>query len=167
MVGSLGFPKSQNRWSAWEPIPCRDFKIQVLFHCHRNIGHRTPSVLLRVHDVEHVLHSLSRLPLRVLCAALDSSRRSGDHGIVQSLNREEHGSRRMNMAITESEQHGNQKLSFRCSDVGPKNCDWQITANSEAEIMPKIEQHGREKHNLKIDDETRRKVHNAIQRRAA
>ena len=71
------------------------------------------------------------------------------------------------MAITESEPQGNQKLSFRCSDVGPKNCDWQITANSEAEIMPKIEQHGREKHNMKIDDETRKKVHNAIQRKAA
>jgi hypothetical protein len=33
--------------------------------------------------------------------------------------------------------------------------------------MPKIEQHGREKHNMKIDDETRKKVHNAIQRKAA
>src|ERR1700740_2912214 len=99
--------------------------------------------------------------------AFATSGRSGDHGIVQSRNGEEHGSRRINMAITESEPHGNQKLSFRCSDVGPKNCDWQITANSEAEIMPKIEQHGREKHNMKIDDETRKKVHNAIQRKAA
>jgi predicted small metal-binding protein len=47
------------------------------------------------------------------------------------------------MAITESEPHGNQKLNFRCSDDGPKNCDWQVSGNSEEEIMPKIEQHGR------------------------
>ena len=71
------------------------------------------------------------------------------------------------MAKSEREQHGSQKVSFRCSDVGPKDCDWQISGTLEAEIIPKIEQHGREKHNMKIDDETRRKVHNAIQRKAA
>jgi hypothetical protein len=32
--------------------------------------------------------------------------------------------------------------------------------------MPKMEQHGREQHNLIIDDATRNKVRNAIQRRA-
>lgn len=71
------------------------------------------------------------------------------------------------MTITEHEPHGNQKFNFRCSDVGPKICDWQVSGNSEAEIMPKIEQHGREKHNMKIDDETRKKVHNAIHTKAA
>ena len=45
------------------------------------------------------------------------------------------------------------KANFKCSDVGPKNCAWQVSGNSEQEIMPKIEQHGREKHGLKIDDE--------------
>jgi DNA-binding CsgD family transcriptional regulator len=44
---------------------------------------------------------------------------------------------------------------------------WYEARRHEAEIMPKIEQHGREKHNMKIDDETRKKVHNAIQRKAA
>jgi predicted small metal-binding protein len=33
--------------------------------------------------------------------------------------------------------------------------------------MPHIEQHGREKHNLTIDEETRNKVRGAIQRKAA
>jgi len=70
-------------------------------------------------------------------------------------------------AITEQEQHGKEKVNFRCSAVGPKNCEWQITGNSEAEIMPKIEQHGREKHNMKLDDETRRKVQSAMHRKAA
>jgi predicted small metal-binding protein len=51
--------------------------------------------------------------------------------------------------------------------VGPKNCDWQVSGNSEQEIMPKIEQHGREKHNMTIDDQTRNKVHNAIHKQAA
>jgi predicted small metal-binding protein len=71
------------------------------------------------------------------------------------------------MAITEQEQHGKEKVNFRCSDVGPKNCEWQISGNSEAEIMPKIEQHGREKHNMKLDDETRKKVQSAMHRKAA
>jgi predicted small metal-binding protein len=73
------------------------------------------------------------------------------------------------MPITEREEHGKDKdkVSFRCSDVGPKNCEWQISGNSEAEIMPKIEQHGREKHNMKIDEDTRKKVHSAIHKKAA
>lgn len=71
------------------------------------------------------------------------------------------------MLVTEREQYGKEKVSFRCSDVGPKDCDWQVSGKSEAEIMPKIEQHGREKHNMKIDDETRKKVHGAIQKKAA
>jgi predicted small metal-binding protein len=71
------------------------------------------------------------------------------------------------MPITERDEHGKDKVSFRCSDVGPKNCEWQISGNSEAEIMPKIEQHGREKHNMKIDEDTRKKVHSAIHKKAA
>jgi predicted small metal-binding protein len=53
------------------------------------------------------------------------------------------------------------------SDVGPKNCEWQISGDGEEEIMRKIEQHAREKHNMKIDDDTRKKVHSAIHRKAA
>jgi predicted small metal-binding protein len=59
------------------------------------------------------------------------------------------------------------KLNFRCSDVGPKNCDWQVSGNSEEEIMPKIEQHGREKHHMTIDENTKQKVRGAIHRKAA
>ena len=71
------------------------------------------------------------------------------------------------MDTHDSGQAQNGQVGFRCSDVGPKECDWQVSGNSEAEIMPKIEQHGRQQHNLTIDDETRRKVHNAITRKAA
>lgn len=61
---------------------------------------------------------------------------------------------------------GNQKLNFRCSDVGV-SCDWQVSGNSEQEILPKIEQHGREAHNLTMDENTRSKVRKAIRPQAA
>ena len=72
----------------------------------------------------------------------------------------------MNPDVSTNPQESKGKLNFKCSDVGPKNCDWQVTGNGEEEIMPKIEQHGREKHNLTIDNETRSKVRNAIQRKS-
>jgi predicted small metal-binding protein len=42
-----------------------------------------------------------------------------------------------------------------------------VSGNSEEKIMPKIEQHGREKHNLTMDGETKNRVRSAIQRKAA
>ena len=61
----------------------------------------------------------------------------------------------------------NQKLNFRCSDVGPKTCNWQASGNSEAELLQKIEQHGKEVHNLTMDENTRSKVRRAIHTQAA
>jgi predicted small metal-binding protein len=58
-------------------------------------------------------------------------------------------------------------LHFNCSDVVAKNCDWQVSANIELEIMMLIEKHAREKHGLKLDDETRNGVHHAIHKHAA
>jgi predicted small metal-binding protein len=63
--------------------------------------------------------------------------------------------------------HSNEK-HFRCSDLGHKECKWEVSGRSEDEIMPKIEQHGREKHNItNFDNESRKRVHNAIRDRAA
>lgn len=62
---------------------------------------------------------------------------------------------------------GNQKLNFRCSDVGPKTCNWQASGNSEGELLQKIEQHGKEAHNLTMDENTRSKVRSAIRTQAA
>jgi predicted small metal-binding protein len=73
----------------------------------------------------------------------------------------------MNPNVTEQPSQSQGKVNFKCSDVGPKECNWQVTGNSEQEIMPKIEQHGREKHNMTIDDQTRNKVRNAIHKQAA
>jgi len=93
----------------------------------------------------------------------------GHPGIVPALDVAEDGKKEadMNPNISADQSASNKKLNFRCADVGPKNCDWQVSGDSEQEIMPKIEQHGREQHNLTIDDATRNKVRNAIQRRAA
>jgi len=71
------------------------------------------------------------------------------------------------MDAHQSQSQGQGKMNFRCADVGPKSCDWQVSGNSEQEIMPKIEQHGHEKHNLTMGDETRNRVRSAIQRKAA
>ncbi len=94
---------------------------------------------------------------------------SGEYGIDTALDYEEHVrvEENMNPDASRNPQESQGKLNFKCSDVGPKNCDWQVSGNSEQEIMPKIEQHGREKHNMTIDDETRSKVRNSIRRQAA
>jgi len=57
--------------------------------------------------------------------------------------------------------------NFRCSDIH-KGCNWEAHGTSELELLPKIEQHGREKHNVKnFDEHTRQKVRQAIHRQAA
>jgi predicted small metal-binding protein len=55
----------------------------------------------------------------------------------------------------------NQK-KFRCADMGYSDCPWEATGREE-ELYPKIEQHGREKHNLKsFDATTRERVRNVF-----
>lgn len=61
-----------------------------------------------------------------------------------------------------------QAKSFRCADAGVTNCTWSITGDHEDEIMRKAEQHARDAHGMKgFDDNTRRRVHDAIRDRAA
>lgn len=71
------------------------------------------------------------------------------------------------MHTSEHSSENKGKLNFRCADAGHKNCDWQVSGDSEEEIMPKIEQHGREKHNMTIDEDAKRKVRGAIHQKAA
>ena len=61
----------------------------------------------------------------------------------------------------------NQNLSFRCSDAGQSNCNWQASGKSEDELLPKIEQHAREVHHMNMDENTRSKVRGAIRQQAA
>jgi predicted small metal-binding protein len=60
-----------------------------------------------------------------------------------------------------------QNLKFRCAEIN-QGCSWETTGSSEEEMMPRIEQHGREKHNLQsLDSDTRNRVRNSIRREAA
>jgi predicted small metal-binding protein len=73
----------------------------------------------------------------------------------------------MNPNVSDPQKRGQERVNFKCSDVGLKNCDFQVSGSSEQEIMTKIEQHGLEKHGLKMDDEARNKVRKAIHRQSA
>ena len=70
-----------------------------------------------------------------------------------------------NRAATEN---GGNVKTFRCADVGDPNCRWEVSGSNEAEIMPQIERHGREQHNItNFDENTRNRVRDAIRTRAA
>src|SRR5438045_372320 len=63
---------------------------------------------------------------------------------------------------------GGSDRTFRCADVGNSDCRWEVSGHNDQELMPKIEQHGREAHNIQqFDGETRSKVQNAIRDRQA
>lgn len=70
-----------------------------------------------------------------------------------------------NKATTEG---GGNVKTFRCADVADPNCRWEVSGQNEAEIMPQIERHGREQHNItNFDENTRNRVRDAIRPRAA
>ena len=59
-------------------------------------------------------------------------------------------------------------VSFRCSDHLHKDCPWQVSGKSEEAILPRIEQHGRERHKLMfLDEEAKKSIHLAVYRDAA
>lgn len=58
--------------------------------------------------------------------------------------------------------------TFRCADMGHKECNWEVSGRSEDELMPQIESHGRERHGLtNFDEDSRRRVRDNIHDRAA
>jgi len=61
-----------------------------------------------------------------------------------------------------------EQKTFRCSDLGHKDCKWEVSGQSEEELMPQIEQHGRQAHNIQnMDNDARKRVRSAIRDRAA
>lgn len=59
------------------------------------------------------------------------------------------------------------EMTFRCADVGHDQCNWTVRGRDEQELMPQIEQHGRERHGMReMDSDTRNKVRGAIRRAA-
>jgi predicted small metal-binding protein len=68
-----------------------------------------------------------------------------------------------NVQGSSSRSSGQGDYSFRCSDAGYKECNWQTQGSSPDEVMRNVEQHGRQQHNLtNLDDETRNKVRSNI-----
>jgi predicted small metal-binding protein len=68
--------------------------------------------------------------------------------------------------MAEESKSGNK--TFRCSDMGHKDCSWEVSGRSEDELMPQIESHGRERHGINnLDEDSRRRVRNNIRDRAA
>ena len=51
---------------------------------------------------------------------------------------------------------------FRCANVGYSECDWHLEGNSEAEMLPQIEQHALTVHHLELKDEAIEHVKGAI-----
>jgi len=73
----------------------------------------------------------------------------------------------MNTQSAENEEANHGRLTFRCLDLGIKECRWQMRGNIEDEILLEVENHLRERHDFGFDDATRTMVRRAIRRRAA
>ena len=60
------------------------------------------------------------------------------------------------------------ELTFRCADVGRLNCNWELKGQSTHQMLPQIERHAREEHNVNnLDESTRSRILDAIHRRSA
>ena len=67
--------------------------------------------------------------------------------------------------------HSNQptgKHTFRCADVGPAECTWEVAGENEDEVMRRVEEHAKHDHGMKDwSDAMRNKVRDNIHRRQA
>lgn len=67
------------------------------------------------------------------------------------------------MANNPNQHTHDHDVRFRCKDVGYANCPWEARGQSEQDLMPQIEKHGREAHGIQnLDQQTRDKVKHAI-----
>lgn len=58
--------------------------------------------------------------------------------------------------------------TFKCADMGHKECNWEVSGRSEEELMPQIERHGRERHGINnLDEDSKRRVRSNIHEKAA
>lgn len=59
-------------------------------------------------------------------------------------------------------------LHVRCADITDSNCNWEARGHSDADIMQKAEQHGREAHGMQhMDNAARNRVRDMLHRRKA
>lgn len=59
------------------------------------------------------------------------------------------------------------EMTFRCADVGHLNCNWEVKGRDPEEMLPAIERHGLEQHNVSVDEAARKRILDAILRRSA
>jgi predicted small metal-binding protein len=67
-----------------------------------------------------------------------------------------------------AEENKSGHKTFKCADMGHKDCNWEVSGRSEDELMPQIERHGRERHGINnLDEDSKRRVRSNIRDRAA
>jgi predicted small metal-binding protein len=60
------------------------------------------------------------------------------------------------------------KMSFSCRDAGNTACNWSAVGDNESDVMRQVEQHARDAHGVtNFDDNSRKRVHDAMRNRAA
>ena len=80
---------------------------------------------------------------------------------------EDSSATRLSVENASREAREGRDLHFRCADVGDPKCTWEARGHSEEELMPQIERHGREAHNISnIDDGMRNRIRTNIRRAA-
>ncbi len=67
-----------------------------------------------------------------------------------------------------TEETKSHQKTFKCADMGHKECNWEVSGRSEDELMPQIERHGRERHGMThMDEDSKRRVRSNIHDKAA
>jgi predicted small metal-binding protein len=67
-----------------------------------------------------------------------------------------------------AEESKSGQKTFKCADMGHKECSWEVSGRSEEELMPQIERHGRERHGISnLDEDSKRRVRSNIRDKAA
>ena len=67
-----------------------------------------------------------------------------------------------------NQQTSGNDRTFRCSDAGFKECNWQVSGRNDNEIMDRVQEHGRDAHGItNFDDNMRQKVRQNIHDRRA
>jgi predicted small metal-binding protein len=75
-----------------------------------------------------------------------TNKRRDDPGNERDLSRRTSASSH-SMHVDQSKTTGTH--TFRCADTGPADCKWEITGNSEDEVMRRVEDHARHDHGMK------------------
>lgn len=99
---------------------------------------------------------------RAADAATTNKQRSEDSNQADLSRRTSVSSHSMNVS------HGGRDHTFRCSDVGNSDCQWETSGGTEDEVMQNVVTHSRDQHGMTDwTDAMRSRVRNAIKRRHA